>query len=343
MVARCSTDWEDAPGRLGAGNAISDRAVDLAQTDGRAWDDALLGSPRRRGGVRGRPEAGLRARAEARGRRGGAARDRVARRRRWRRSRPSRRQHCDATYRADAAAAAALAAGGAAAAAHLVRVNLGIRPADPRLARALASEQAAREVADRLGASASMTRYSSLSDAELVRALPRRRLRSVERARRAVLALRLRDRSPRLPPLATTTPRTSSRTSSRGSTCGSTRFATTRRFDRGSPSSHARRCLDALASKGRETQAEEDTLTAEESTDLTEVEEAFAVREALSGLSDNCQDILDRFFARDQSYKTIAEELEIPSGTIASRIARCLGRLREQLEGRNDTPDGSRG
>ena len=103
-----------------------------------------------------------------------------------------------------------------------------------------------------------------------------------------------------------------------------------------------RRCLDALASKGRETSAEE-IFSPEDSTDLSEVEEAFAVREALAGLSDNCQDILDRFFARDQSYKTIADELEIPSGTIASRIARCLGKLRSQLEGRNGPEDGSRG
>ena len=94
-----------------------------------------------------------------------------------------------------------------------------------------------------------------------------------------------------------------------------------------------RRCLDAVASKGRETVADEE-LTQEESADLAEVEEAFEVREALAGLSETCQDILDRFFAQDQSYKTIADELEIPSGTIASRIARCLGRLREQLEPR---------
>jgi RNA polymerase sigma-70 factor (ECF subfamily) len=92
-----------------------------------------------------------------------------------------------------------------------------------------------------------------------------------------------------------------------------------------------RRCLDALASKGREVPAD-DALAGEESADLTEVEEAFAVREALSGLPDPCQDILDRFFTRDQSYKTIADELEIPSGTIASRIARCLKRLRTELE-----------
>ena len=41
-------------------------------------------------------------------------------------------------------------AGGTAAAAHLVRVNLGIRESDPRLARALESEQTARELADSL-------------------------------------------------------------------------------------------------------------------------------------------------------------------------------------------------
>ena len=101
-----------------------------------------------------------------------------------------------------------------------------------------------------------------------------------------------------------------------------------------------RRCLDALASRGREAPAEEEALGAEESADLADVEEAFAVREALSGLSDNCQDILDRFFARDQSYRTIAEELDIPSGTIASRIARCLGRLKDALRpDREGEPD----
>jgi RNA polymerase sigma-70 factor (ECF subfamily) len=103
-----------------------------------------------------------------------------------------------------------------------------------------------------------------------------------------------------------------------------------------------RRCLDVLASKGRETSTEE-VVEPEESADLADVEEAFAVREALAELSDTCQEILDRFFARDQSYRTIADELEIPSGTIASRIARCLGKLRSQLEGRNDPEDGSMG
>ena len=100
-----------------------------------------------------------------------------------------------------------------------------------------------------------------------------------------------------------------------------------------------RRCLDAIAAK-RDVPVED--VTEEGSSDLSDVEEAFEVREALSGLSDACQDILDRFFTRDQSYKTIADELDIPSGTIASRIARCLSRLRSELEGRNGPSSGSR-
>ena len=94
-----------------------------------------------------------------------------------------------------------------------------------------------------------------------------------------------------------------------------------------------RRCLDAIAAK-REVPAE-DVLHDEGSSDMSDIEEAFEVREALAGLSGTCQDILDRFFTRDQSYKTIADELEIPSGTIASRIARCLGRLRDELEAKS--------
>ena len=38
---------------------------------------------------------------------------------------------------------------------------------------------------------------------------------------------------------------------------------------------------------------------------------------------------------------SIGEALELPAGTIASRISRCLGKLREKLEGRNPVPDPS--
>jgi RNA polymerase sigma-70 factor (ECF subfamily) len=102
-----------------------------------------------------------------------------------------------------------------------------------------------------------------------------------------------------------------------------------------------RRCLDAIAGADREQPASE--LELEEGTaDMAEIDEAYAVREALAGLTEPCQDIIDRFFTQDQSYRTIADELDIPSGTIASRIARCLAKLREELEGRNTPSGGSR-
>jgi RNA polymerase sigma-70 factor (ECF subfamily) len=102
-----------------------------------------------------------------------------------------------------------------------------------------------------------------------------------------------------------------------------------------------RRCLDAVSGGGREVPAEE-VMIEEGTADMAEIEEAQAVRDALAGLTDTCQDILDRFFAQDQSYRQIASELDIPAGTIASRIARCLGKLRDELEGRNPASGGSR-
>ncbi len=94
-----------------------------------------------------------------------------------------------------------------------------------------------------------------------------------------------------------------------------------------------RACLDRLAAGAREQPVDSLSAEAREAT-LDELDEAFAVQEALAQLPDACQDILDRFFARDESYRTIAEELGLPPGTIASRISRCLARLRDTLEGR---------
>ena len=69
--------------------------------------------------------------------------------------------------------------------------------------------------------------------------------------------------------------------------------------------------------------------------ELERLDEAFAVRAALDQLSPDCREILDRFFSRDESYRTICSELQLPAGTIASRISRCLTRLRGELEGRS--------
>jgi RNA polymerase sigma factor (sigma-70 family) len=72
-------------------------------------------------------------------------------------------------------------------------------------------------------------------------------------------------------------------------------------------------------------------IESEASRELERIELALGVRAALETLPEHCQEILDRFFAREQSYHEIAAALEIPMGTIASRISRCLSKLREQL------------
>ncbi len=94
-------------------------------------------------------------------------------------------------------------------------------------------------------------------------------------------------------------------------------------------------CLDRLASTKRNEPTELEPVDLERT--LEELDEALAVREALAELSDECRDVLDRFFCRDESYRTIGEALGIPSGTIASRISRCLARLRERWQGRTGT------
>ena len=129
-----------------------------------------------------------------------------------------------------------------------------------------------------------MSTPSTLSDAELVQRCRDRRLRRLERARRALLAIRLRDLRSGLP---------AQRRGRRGRVPG--------RLHAGLHASrHAARRLCApavdraahapavprrdLAAEARE-QPVEEVLADEGSADMEEVEEAFAVREALAGLS----------------------------------------------------------
>jgi RNA polymerase sigma-70 factor (ECF subfamily) len=92
-----------------------------------------------------------------------------------------------------------------------------------------------------------------------------------------------------------------------------------------------RLCIDRLRAGQRETVLEDPEGEIADDT-LEELASAFDLHQALRTLPDNCRDILDRFFTRDESYRTIAEALDLPSGTIASRISRCLARLRDRLE-----------
>ncbi len=99
--------------------------------------------------------------------------------------------------------------------------------------------------------------------------------------------------------------------------------------------------IDRIRAGSREQLSDEDIEPPDTDETLERLDEALTVREGLAELSESCQEILDRFFARDESYQTIGEALEIPSGTIASRISRCLAKLREILEGRKPTPEPS--
>lgn len=89
-------------------------------------------------------------------------------------------------------------------------------------------------------------------------------------------------------------------------------------------------CIDRIRAS-RETPTEE-LETGEVDETLETLDEALAVRTALAELGEPCSDILDRFFARDESYRTIGDELGLPAGTIASRISRCLEKLRAVME-----------
>lgn len=100
-------------------------------------------------------------------------------------------------------------------------------------------------------------------------------------------------------------------------------------------------CIDQLRSGSREQLTDEEVEPAELDETLSTLEEALAVHEALAELPEHCQEILDRFFARDESYQSIGAALDIPAGTIASRISRCLAKLREMFEGRKPTTEPS--
>ncbi|HYZ20249.1 MAG TPA: sigma-70 family RNA polymerase sigma factor [Gaiellaceae bacterium] len=104
-----------------------------------------------------------------------------------------------------------------------------------------------------------------------------------------------------------------------------------------------RLCIDTLRAGSRMQPGDEPV---EEPVDvddtIADIDEALSVHEALATLPGHCQEILDRFFARDESYRLIGEALDLPPGTIASRISRCLVKLRTHMEGRNP-PSGASG
>ena len=89
--------------------------------------------------------------------------------------------------------------------------------------------------------------------------------------------------------------------------------------------------IDRLRSAARERPSDTPYETADPRDVIAEIDEAMSVRQALDRLPLACQVLLDGFFARDQSYRDLAAELDLPQGTIASRISRCLVKLGEAL------------
>ena len=90
-----------------------------------------------------------------------------------------------------------------------------------------------------------------------------------------------------------------------------------------------RACIDRLRASRETPVAEMEDAAAD---DLAEIERALDIQLALEALPEACGEILDRFFTRDETYKTIGEELGLPPGTIASRISRCLEKLKAAME-----------
>jgi RNA polymerase sigma factor (sigma-70 family) len=99
-----------------------------------------------------------------------------------------------------------------------------------------------------------------------------------------------------------------------------------------------RLCIDRLRALARDTPSDVEPDEREVDDLLGTLDEAMAVRSALDRVGDPCREILDRFFCRDESYRTIGDILDIPAGTIASRISRCLEKVRADLDGRNRGP-----
>ena len=103
-------------------------------------------------------------------------------------------------------------------------------------------------------------------------------------------------------------------------------------------------CLDRLRDSSRTQPVSDEELESGAIDEaLATIDDALTVHEELAQLGEPCSELLDRFFARDESYKTIGEELDLPPGTIASRLSRCLAKLRQRLEGRNTASNTSGG
>src|SRR4029078_12645359 len=92
-----------------------------------------------------------------------------------------------------------------------------------------------------------------------------------------------------------------------------------------------RLCVDKLRGRGREHLVGGPREHAGANDGLDELDEAMAVHDAMKTLPEHCAEILDRFFTRDESYKTIGEALDLSPRAVASRIPRRTAELQKKI------------
>jgi RNA polymerase sigma-70 factor, ECF subfamily len=89
-------------------------------------------------------------------------------------------------------------------------------------------------------------------------------------------------------------------------------------------------CLAHLRHQRHPTEALDESFSDPAQQEMFEhIDRAFALREAVRVLDDPCRQVISLFFYDGRSYREIATVLGIPEGTVASRLTRCLGKLRK--------------
>ena len=173
------------------------------------------------------------------------------------------------------------------------------------------------------------------TDAELVSRCRSGDAGGVERARRAFLALRLRDLLQALPASSHDAEDVFQEVFARVYQ-HLERLRATTRSARGSRSSTRRLCIDRLrGARPRGAVELEDLEPGGMDETLARLDEALTVRAGLDAVGDAVPGDPRPVLLPDESYKAIGDALDLPAGTIASRISRCLGKLRSELEGRS--------
>lgn len=92
-----------------------------------------------------------------------------------------------------------------------------------------------------------------------------------------------------------------------------------------------RQAIDQIRGRKEETSLGDADVFAADEDAIAEIDSALTVQQMLGQLPQPFREILDRFFARGESYRQIGVALDLPPGTIASRISRGLEKLRVLL------------